>query len=365
MHLRTGKTKNIVESSIESALLAVEVYNKPRASFRREGYVTLMVIAWTKLFHAFFNHEIGPKYFYKEENGRYKLVDNERKAWELKTCIKEFKKIKPDFLTPSVEANLIFFVGLRNKIEHRHITKSELDTLVFGECQSLLYNFENILVKLFSEEYAINESLSFALQFSKLRTKEQELANKNILSREVTEIRKYIEDYKSSLSDDVYNSQEYSIKLIQIPKITNTSRSDAAIEFVRWDELSQQDKSMYEKITAIIKDKVIKKEVVNAGRLKAGDVLKTVNKKLNFALNHHDHKCLYYVFSVRPTAEEKRDKFDTNIDYCHYDEPHNDYVYKDSWIDFIANVFNQGKITREDLRMFYKRKIKKDIKGYV
>jgi len=122
---------------------------------------------------------------------------------------------------------------------------------------------------------------------------------------------------------------------------------------------------MYEKITAIIKDKVIKKEVVNAGRLKAGDVLKTVNKKLNFALNHHDHKCLYYVFSVRPTAEEKRDKFDTNIDYCHYDEPHNDYVYKDSWIDFIANVFNQGKITREDLRMFYKRKIKKDIKGYV
>jgi hypothetical protein len=29
MKLRKGKTKNILESSIDSALLAVEIYNKP------------------------------------------------------------------------------------------------------------------------------------------------------------------------------------------------------------------------------------------------------------------------------------------------------------------------------------------------
>jgi hypothetical protein len=39
MSLRKGKTKTILESSIEAALLAVEIYNKPRISFRIEGYI--------------------------------------------------------------------------------------------------------------------------------------------------------------------------------------------------------------------------------------------------------------------------------------------------------------------------------------
>ena len=34
MSLRKGKTKTILESSIEVSLLAVEIYNKPRISFR-------------------------------------------------------------------------------------------------------------------------------------------------------------------------------------------------------------------------------------------------------------------------------------------------------------------------------------------
>ena len=52
--LRKGKTKNYLETSKDAALLAVEVYNKPRTNFRSQGYITLMVIAWTRLFHAHF-----------------------------------------------------------------------------------------------------------------------------------------------------------------------------------------------------------------------------------------------------------------------------------------------------------------------
>ncbi|MDH3695438.1 MAG: DUF3644 domain-containing protein [Gammaproteobacteria bacterium] len=47
-----------------------------------------MVIAWTRLFHAYFNHEIGDRYYYKKTGtNRYEKIDGERKAWELKTCI--------------------------------------------------------------------------------------------------------------------------------------------------------------------------------------------------------------------------------------------------------------------------------------
>ncbi|CAN5462169.1 hypothetical protein BH20ACI3_BH20ACI3_34930 [soil metagenome] len=46
--------KASLEKAGDSALLAVEVYNKPAVKFKSAGYITLMVIAWTSLFHAIF-----------------------------------------------------------------------------------------------------------------------------------------------------------------------------------------------------------------------------------------------------------------------------------------------------------------------
>lgn len=167
MNLRKGKTKTILKSALDAALLAVEVYNKPRTTFRSEAYIALIVIAWTRLFHAYFNATIGDKYYYRKSGSiRYKKIDGERKAWELTTCIKEYGK-----LSEPVKKNLEFFIKLRNKIEHRHITKKEVDVLIFGECQALLFNFENIVILLFGENYALHESLVYSLQFSHLRKK--------------------------------------------------------------------------------------------------------------------------------------------------------------------------------------------------
>jgi len=248
MRLRKGKTKNTLESSIDSALLAVEVYNKPRTSFRSEAYITLMIMAWTKLFHAYFNSTVGDKYYYKKKSGRYETIDGEKKAWDIGKCIKEYRELN----TP-VERNLQFFIKLRNKIEHRHINKREIDTLIFGECQSLLYNYENLLLEIFGQSYAINQALVYSLQFSQLRTKPQETASKAALSKDLAEIVSYVGKYRGGLKDATYNSQEYSIKLIQIPKISNTNRADAAIEFVRWDGLSKEDKKAYEQVAVLIR----------------------------------------------------------------------------------------------------------------
>ena len=187
MTLRKGKTKYFLESSIDCALLAVEIYNKPRAPFRVESYITHMIMAWTKLLHAHFNQTIGETYFYKEKNGRYKIVDGEKKAWELKTCIAKYGQL----LEP-VKINLDFFIKLRNKIEHRTIDKEEIGIMIFGECQSLLYNFENELINIFGSEYALNESLAYSLQFSRLRTSKQTQASKQLLSSEYKEIKEFI-----------------------------------------------------------------------------------------------------------------------------------------------------------------------------
>ena len=49
-----NNVKQCLEKSRDSALLAIETYNKPAIKFRSGGYIVLMVIAWTSLFHAIF-----------------------------------------------------------------------------------------------------------------------------------------------------------------------------------------------------------------------------------------------------------------------------------------------------------------------
>jgi len=348
--LRKGKTKTTLEASIDASLLAVEIYNKPRTSFRSEGFITLMIIAWTRLFHAHFNNTIGEKYYYKAKNGRYKLIDGEKKAWELSTCVKKYNS-----LSEPVKSNLEFFIKLRNKIEHRHIDKREIDTLIFGECQSLLFNFESLLVSLFGDEYSINESLVYSLQFSQIRTQKQQKASKSALSKDLADIVSFIETYKNGLTDDVFNSLEYSLKLIQIPKIANANRTVPAIEFVKWDELSAEDREAYEKISVLIKDKKVKVEGANVRRLKPGAVIENVNNTLGAkSVTSNLHVVLYKLFRIRP-PNGADDPFDTNTEYCLYDETHGDYVYQETWVEFIIHFFQSTDFTPADLRAKFKK----------
>lgn len=340
MTLRKGKTRSILESSIDSTLLAVEIYNKPRTAFKVENYITLMIMAWTKLFHAYFNNTIGDKYYYKIGR-RYKIVEGERKAWELGECIKKYK-----LLNEPVRKNLEFFIRLRNKIVHRHIEKEILGTQVFGECQALLYNYEKTLTDLFGEDYAINENLAFSLQFSKIVTKEQREARKNLLSREAQEIIDYINKYRTALPNNVFNSQEYSIKLIQIPKVSNTNRNDLAVEFINWNDLTLDEQDSVQKLTAIIKDKTIKVEGANVGKLKPKDVQeRVVEEGIECFLVYH-HVILWKLFRVRP-VKNADNPFDTNTKYCHYDEVHQDYVFNENWVSFVVKLFKEHEISFE------------------
>lgn len=352
MGLRQGKTKQLLESAIDCALLAVEIYNKPRTPFRVENYITNMIMAWTKVFHAHFQNTLGEKYFHKQKgSSRYILVDGERKAWELTFCIK-----KVSTLSPSVKANIEFFIKLRNKIEHRYISKDEIGTMIFGECQSLLNNFESFVVECFGEEYALNESLAFALQFSTLRTTHQRKASKTILAKEVKELMDFITKYRESLDDSTFNSQEFSIKLISVPKISNTSRNDLAIEFVNWNTVKDSDKDKYSKLLAIIKEKHIIKEVINPGKLKPGEVISKVCSETPIEkFNHYDHQCLCSIFSIRPYKERKEvDPFNTDSAYCHYDEAHDDYLYQVVWAEKIIDLINNEGWTKSKWKEIYK-----------
>ncbi|MCD6501372.1 DUF3644 domain-containing protein, partial [bacterium] len=125
------KVKSSLEKAKDSALLAVETYNKPAITFKSGAYVVLMSIAWTCFFHAvFFRKKIKP--YYKDKRGwRYLIVDGDYKYWELSKCINEY--FGSDTGDP-IRKNLEFFSGLRNKIVHKSIPS--IDSDIFGECQA-------------------------------------------------------------------------------------------------------------------------------------------------------------------------------------------------------------------------------------
>lgn len=75
---------------------------------------------------------------------------------------------------------------------------------------------------------------------------------------------------------------------------------------------------------------------------------------------------MLYIFSIKPTKEdgENIDPFETNTKYCHYDEAHNDYLFKEEWNSFIIGNITSGMLTREIWKTNFDNKRKLDITRY-
>jgi hypothetical protein len=328
------KTKELLDKAKESCLLAVDIYNKPRTSFRSGGYVVLMSIAFTSLFHAIFEKN-KIKYFYRiKDSLRYQRVDGDYKAWELGECTKEYFKNKPKEFLP-IKKNVEFFIPLRNRIEHRFMP--ELDSEIFGECQALLHNFEFLLEHEFGIKHKIMEDLLFSLQFAQNYIKTKEVKKKP--NKELEKIRAQIVSYRAGLEEEVYTSQRYSFKIYLLPKLVNNqNKADYAIEWINYDETKPEEMEKYKHLLGFIKEKA--RPIANYGLFKAGDVSKIVREKLStlykvkikFSPSSHHVKC-YKFYKVKPLRGENPEK--TKEDFCVYDSAHGDHLYTQKWIDFL------------------------------
>jgi len=86
------KVEELVIKARDSAILSIDIYNRPVVAFRSQGYIVMMVIAWTALFHAICEMD-GIDYFYKNKDGSYEIVEGDKKAWELSNCLDKLGNI--------------------------------------------------------------------------------------------------------------------------------------------------------------------------------------------------------------------------------------------------------------------------------
>ena len=348
MKKQSQKVKELLEKAKDSALLAVEIYNKPRTSFRSGGFIVFMSIAWLALFHAIFERK-GVKYFYKK-NGRFVIIDEEKKAWELGKCVREYYKEENN----PIRKNLDFFIELRNKIEHRFLPQLDID--IFGECQAMLINFENLLTSEFGNEHAIKENLVFALQFSSILQEKQQEALKIKESKGYKNVKQFIENYKGHLSDNIRNSLNYSFKVFLIPKVgEHEGSSDMAIEFVKYDPTKPEEMKKYQKFLIGIKEKQIPIHHPIQG-LRASKVCENVSNVLKnkmpqnwqFNPSYQHAKCWKY-YKVRPSKGSSSPE-KTNQQYCFYNSNYNSYEYTEEWVKLLINELPKEEIYKKIMK---------------
>ncbi|MGD8307029.1 MAG: DUF3644 domain-containing protein [Ignavibacteria bacterium] len=332
-------SSEFVEKSVKSTLLAVEIYNKPTIEYRTEGYIVMMIVAWTSLFHAIFEKD-SIKYKYKSKKNK------KGQYYELKKCINVYQGI----LKREIEANLKFLIHLRDLIEHRIIP--DLDHEVFGECQACLYNYEKILSENFGHKYQLYNSLAYSLQFSTSYTPEQLKSKKAYDISTIKSVKKFIERYRKSLEPEILQSIHYSFRVFLIPKVGNRIKSsDLAVEFIKYDPQDEIEYESYENLLVLIKDKRATDKFLRAGEVsrQVYDNLKD-KKPSNWKFNpsYHHNKCAKY-FKIR-VGHYSDEPEKTDEKYCIYDSTFKQYKYRTAWVKFLIDKLSDDVLYKNIMK---------------
>ncbi len=333
-----------LEKCRSAATAAVEAYNRPGHRFRTAHYLVMITIAWTALFHAMFYKRGRSPWYRRTASGsgtgiRYIKIDGEPKHWDLSECLKQYFGGQ----NPAERKNLEFLIGLRNKIEHRHLPV--LDASLYGESQAALLNLEELLVKEFGSKYALTDQLAVSLQFSQVIPLEKRQAARALARGAAKTVKDYVERFRGGLPSTVLNSMKYSFNVFLVPKVANRqSAADAAIQFIPVDEASKEEIERLQKLNVLIREKHI--PIANLDLFKPGSVLQEVKGRVPFRVNMSTHTAAWKYFKVRPPGGDSHPDR-TRSEYCVYDSVHKDYLYTRAWVEKLVRELSDANRFRE------------------
>jgi hypothetical protein len=311
-----------LQGSKQEALLAVDLYNRSGEARRLEAFVVHMQIAWLYLLQARFERD-GIDFYYRDARGRRKKIDGEYMTWDLARCIKE---VFPNQNHPA-RRNVEFFIGFRNKIEHRY--EQLLESVTAGKAQSLIMNYEQILVETFGEKESLAERLRFPVFLTSL-SDTAVAALKDVHRRLPRRLTKYVAEYDAALTDEVRDDHRYEFRVYLVQQTGPKTEADALMRFVRFEDLTENERQQLEQVQTIVREKQV--PVANIDRHKPSVVCDRVSEVLGVRFTpSSDHVRAWKYYGVRPeTGAGPPERTDAR--YCVYDEPHRDYVYTDAWI---------------------------------
>lgn len=331
---RPPKWHGIVATSREEALNAVEFFNRPAGRRPLEAFLVHMHIAWLYLLHAEFTRD-GVNYYCwdPKDRRRYLRVDGERKAWDLKRSVAERWPDKTD----PVRQNLELTIRLRNKIEHRH--EPGIRLMSVGFAQSLVLNYEDELVTQLGPKWSVADVVHMPVALSTY-TREGVARMERAMRELPRRLRDFFVDYRNSLDPEVREDRRFEFRIEIMQKRAPKTDADLAVSFVREQDLTDEELRAYEALErtgrVIIREK--ERPVVNLGRLKPTAVCERVEAAIPFRFSpYSEFPAAWKALNVRPpTTASGKVRAKTKEQYCVYDEPHNDYVYTEAYVDLLV-----------------------------
>ena len=242
----------LLKKSREAMLAAVQIYNNPQITFKAETFITLSIISWTYLLHAYYRQQ-KVDYRYYTQTGKRRSFDKTKhgafKHWELERCLND------DHCPIDREtcANLRFLIGIRNEIEHQMTFR--IDAILSAKLQACAINFDYYITMLFGNKYGISKDLALAIQFSPISPEQQKGLQDN--PHITTNVRNFIVEFEDVLSDEYLRSSRYAYRVLFVPVNANRKgQADQVVEFIKHDSPLAEG---IEKTYALIKETERKK----------------------------------------------------------------------------------------------------------
>ena len=284
-----------------------------------------MSLAWLRLMQARVASSGGDPYVRDRSGKRVRHPDG---GWKMKALAELSAQLLPP--TDPRSANLAFFTGLRNVIEHRY--EKDIASLVAGRTQAHVLNYERTVTEWFGLDQGLADQLRFPIFLSSITT-DAVAALKAVRKRVPRGVLDWVQDFDVALDPAISADQSFDFHVYLVPHSGPKSTADAAMSFVLLDELDEHQLATLSQVQTIIRDKQV--PVANLDRHKPTEVAAQVSKLLGqqFTVNDHTNSWKYY--GVRPANGDAKPAA-TKSQFCLYDATFRQYVYTDAWIKYLV-----------------------------
>jgi hypothetical protein len=285
-----------------------------------------MILGWLKSLQARWERDDLDLYIRDDRGRRRRGTYGEFITHSLGEMLKtEFSDNDP------VRSNIEFFIGLRNRIEHRFDAATAL--LVAGKTEAMMLNYERYLTATFGGDEGLADELRFPIFISSI-TSDGIAAVKEIRSRVPVSVRTYIDEFDADLDNAIAEDDRYEFRITLIPQTGPKSTADAAITWVRLDELTADQREQVERVQAIVRDKIV--PITDAGLL-PNEVVSEVSRRLNIRFTIHDHTRCWQHYGVRPAHGDPHLER-TTADFCVYSRAFTRHTFTTAWVDKLCRA---------------------------
>ncbi|MGO8961955.1 MAG: DUF3644 domain-containing protein [Streptosporangiaceae bacterium] len=321
------KWRHTLNEAKRLAVRAVDEYNCSTGHYG--DFIGTMVRAWLYLLQAEFQRD-KIDYRYKNQDGDPILIDGEPKLWD---ALKSAKERFPTANDP-VRINLELFIALRNKVEHRY--EHALKAAAGGRAHALVINFEQELVAQFGVQHSLADQLRFPLFVESITGPERKDTIK--AARALRAAQTVLAKFDADLDSEVLDDQRFDFRVRLVPMLGPKSEADAAMEFVKLDELTDDERKVMIEAgrSGRVVTKVKKVPVSSAGCMLPKRVVSEVQKRVPYDFNMGVHTRLWKHFQLHPARWVAPDGGETVSEFCIPDEPTRQYVFTPAWVDKIV-----------------------------